>query len=112
MVKIIIKKIVTDWYLWLTIYVALQFFKIAPQWTWFSMLPHSLIFLLRCIFEGGLFMVIMYRWKFPVSWLLLYLISAILLDGFDIISITRLGFSVLFLGFYFQNVRKAEGVDC
>ena len=111
MVKDLFKKIINDWYVWVLLYVVMQFFKMAGDWGWYKELPFVLQLLCRVVLEGGLIMVLMHRWKFPNSWLLVFMVSAALLDGFDIISISMLGLSVLFLGYYFQEVAVKKGVE-
>ena len=110
MVKDIFKKIISDWYLWLGLMLSLQFFQTAPRLGLLRGFPHWAVFLLQCIFEGGFFMWIMYRWKFPKSWVFIYIIAAAILDPLHIIPLPRLGFVLLFLGYYFLERRRVQEV--
>ena len=111
MVKDLFKKIINDWYVWVLVYVVMQFFKMAGDWGWYKEMPFAVKLLLRLVLEGGLMMVLMHRWKFPNSWLLVFIIAAAALEGLDIISISMLGLSVLFLGYYFQEASVKNGVE-
>lgn len=108
MVKDIFKKIITDWYLWLGLAACMQFFKMGSKLGWFAGIPFLLIFFLRVLSQGGFWVAIMYRWKFPKSWLGIYILTGVFLDYFNIIPMIRFGFVLLFLGYYFLERGRGQ----
>jgi hypothetical protein len=49
--------------------------------------------------------VIMRRWKFPYSWILIFIIVAFSLHTLLITSVTNVGLLILMLGYYYKNRR-------
>ncbi len=99
MVKDICKKIQVDWKLWILVY-GVKFLYTLNHWYSPRPLVSKLLTGFVPVLQTLIFLLIMRRWKLPQSWLMLFLVAAIVARLFSITSVTDVGLGLLFLGYY------------
>lgn len=101
MVTAFFKKVLSVWFWLLLAYGVHMGFKVYGGRLLEGFSPTSSA-VIHLLVEIGAFTLLLHFWKSPYSWLIAYIISAVVLHYFHVLSPAKLGLAFLFLSFYYQ----------
>lgn len=107
MVKDLFKKVRADWPLWLFLY-GVKFFNISQHWLGLNPHGERILSYAVTLLQIAILSLIIWRWKLPVPWIVIFALAAIIAQFYTITSVTNVGLLVLFLGYYYQE-KKVQG---
>lgn len=101
MVAAFFQKAISVWYWILLAYGVHMGFKVYGGHLLTSLPGEWAVLILKGV-EIAAFSALLYFWRTPLIWLWVYIIAAIVLHNFEVISPAKLGLAFIFLSFYYQ----------
>lgn len=107
MVKDLFKKVTQDLYLWILLY-AVKLLNVFRGWEGFRGSGEKIMEWGIAAVQVLILSIIMYRWKFPYSWIVVFIFMAFLLHTMLVTSVTNVGLLILLLGYYYQTFKRLD----
>ncbi len=107
MVKDLFKKVEKDLYLWILLY-GVKALNVFRSWQGFQGYGEKIMGWGIASLQVLLLSIIMRRWQFPYSWIVVFIIMAFMLHTMLVTSVTNVGLLILLLGYYYSQFRSLE----
>jgi hypothetical protein len=102
MVKDLFKKVEKDLYLWILLY-GVKLLNVFRSWPGFQGSGEKIMGWGIASLQVLLLSIIMRRWKFPYSWIVVFILMAFMLHTMLVTSVTNVGLLILMLGYYYKE---------